>query len=212
MLSIRHITAALILLVISMTGHAAAQTCDSCQNDCLPKIAIKTNLLHDAVLTPDFGLEIGIARKWSVSLQGVWAWWSKSSRQRFWRIYGGNIEGRFWFGDKARTRALTGHHVGVYGSLHSFDFEFGGTGYQSPGNTYGVGLSYGYSIKASRRINIDFALRAGYSAGRQIKYHYECGIYVCDRRSFHKYFGLTGLEISLVWFPGRNTHNLPDFQ
>ena len=190
---------------------AGAQECIPCAESCFPVVAVKTNMLYDAALTPDFGIELGLVRKFSLSAEGVWAWWSKDAKHRYWRIYGGTLEGRFWFGHHARQRALTGHHIGVYGALHSFDFEFGGTGYQSPELTYGVGVSYGYSIRVSKRMNVDFGLSAGYAGGRLIKYHPECGLYICDRTSFNRYFGITGAHITLVWFPGWNNHNLPDF-
>ena len=55
-------------------------------DDCLPRVAVTTNLLHDAALTPDLGLEVSIARRWSVAAEGVWAWWSNARRHRYWRI------------------------------------------------------------------------------------------------------------------------------
>ena len=101
-------------------------------DDCLPRVAVTTNLLHDAALTPDLGLEVSIARRWSVAAEGVWAWWSNARRHRYWRIAGGRLEFRWHPGDAPMKRALTGHHIGIYGSAHTFDFEFGGQGWQSP--------------------------------------------------------------------------------
>ena len=69
--------------------------------------------------------------------------------------------------------------------------------------TYGAGLGYGYSFRISGRLNLDLGIKGGYSAGRQIKYRPECGSYVAVRRSFHQYWGITGVEVTLVWFPGR---------
>ncbi len=182
-------------------------TCDGCE----PRVALRTNMLYDAALTPSLGLEAGFARHFSVAADAVAAWWSNDSRHRYWRICGGLLEGRVWIGSRGGKRALTGHHIGIYGSIHTFDFEFGGTGYQSPRMTYGAGLGYGYSFRISGRLNLDLGIKGGYSAGRQIKYRPECGSYVAVRRSFHQYWGITGVEVTLVWFPGRGRNNHPDY-
>ena len=172
--------------------------------DC-PDIALKTNLLHDALLTPDLGIEVALPANFSASLTGTYAWWSNDSRHRYWRIRMGVAEVRYWFGACAQCRIMTGHHAGIYVSLYDYDFEFGGRGWQSPDATFGAGISYGYSMKISRNLNLDFGVRAGYSGGTLIKYKPQCGNYVCTSHSFHRYFGLTGLSVSLVWFPGGHT-------
>lgn len=200
------IVVAAVSLYLNST-YAASPGCD----DCFPRVAVKTNLLHDIALTPDIGAEIMLAKRFSLSVAGVYAWWSNDSRHRFWRIRGGNMEMRVWFGNRRHERALTGHHIGVYGSMHDYDFEFGGKGWQSPKATYGVGISYGYSLPLNRRLNLDLGVKAGYSAGEIIRYKPQCGTYVCTGKSFHRYFGITGLEITLVWFPGANNKNKPDY-
>lgn len=200
-LSVR-VATTLLLLSVAPTVRAG---CD----DCRPRLALKTNLLHDAVATPDLGVELSLAKRWSVSAEGVWAWWSRSSRHRYWRIYGGWMEMRYWLGDKPLERSLTGHRLGVDGSVHSYDFEFGHKGWQSPDAVYGVGVSYGYSLRLNDRLNLDLGVRIGYSGGNLVKYHPQCGQYVCTGRGFHRYFGLTGLEVTLVWFPGLKKNN-PD--
>ena len=199
--------AALGVMLLATPAGAQSYEC----SECVPRIALKTNLLHDAILTPDLGIEISLARKFSLSAEGVWAWWSNNSRHRFWRIYGGWIEGRYWFAPDARQRSLTGHHLGIYGSCHSFDFEFGHKGWQSDGLMYGIGLSYGYSLRISQRLNLDFSARVGFSSGNITEYEPQRGIYSCTSRYHKRYFGLTGLEITLVWFPGRGSKNNPDY-
>lgn len=189
-------------------GGKAAGECLECE-ECSPRIAVKTNLLQDALLTPDVGVELCLGRRWSVGAEGVWAWWSRNARHRFWRVYGGWAEFRYWPGKRPLRRAMTGHHVGMYCSALSYDFEFGGKGWQSPGLTWGVGVSYGYSLPIGDRLNLDLSVRAGYSTGKLIKYRPQCGTYVCVSRSTQRYLGLTGLEVTLVWFPGRASKNNP---
>ncbi len=210
MLIIRHVylsgfISAVLIAVSFADGAAQCADCD----ECMPRIALKTNLLHDAMAIPDIGVEVSIGRQWSLSAEGVWAWWSRESAHRCWRIYGGWTEFRFWFGEKVRRRALTGHHVGVYGSMLTYDFEFGNKGWQSPDFTYGIGIGYGYSWCISRYLNIDVGARVGYSVGRLIKYHPQCDTYVCQSHPERRYIGLTGLEVTLVWFPGNKHKNNP---
>lgn len=205
------LASALVMLTVwCLKAEASPEVCDEC-DDCVPRFAVRTNLLYDAAFTPDLGIELSLGRRMSVSAEGVYAWWSNDSRHRYWRIRGGWTELRLWLGDRATQRALTGHRIGIYGSALDYDFEFGGRGWQSPNTTYGVGISYGYSFCISDRLNLDLGLKAGYSAGTLIKYKPECGSYVSTGRSFNRYFGLTGLEVTLVWFPGRGGWNHPDF-
>ena len=189
-------------LAAVLSSHSAWAGPADCE---CPDIAIKTNLVHDAFLTPDLGIEVVLPANFSISLTGTYAWWSNDSRHRYWRIRMGVAEARYWFGGCADCRFLTGHHAGIYASLFDYDFEFGGRGWQSPDASFGVGIAYGYSIKISRNLNLDFGLRAGYSAGTLIKYKPQCGTYVCTDRSYQRRFGLTGVAVSLVWFPGRHS-------
>ena len=179
--------------------------------DMSARVALRTNMLHDALLTPDIGVELTLYRKFSIGIEGVGAWWSNDSKHRFWRIKGGWVDMQLWLGSRCENRALTGHHIGVYGSMHTFDFEFGGKGWQSPDWTFGCGISYGYSIRIAPRLNIDFSARVGYSTGTLVEYRPQCGAYVCTNRSTRHYLGLTGIGVTLVWFPGRGDNNNPDY-
>lgn len=199
-----------VYLIPYLTTFAVSAQNKSC-DDCYPRIGIKTNLLYDVVLTPDVGIEISVAKKFSLSLEGVYAWWSNDSRHRYWRVRGGSLEMRIWLGENHKERAMSGHHVGVYGSVHDYDFEFGGKGWQSPDATYGAGISYGFAIPIGERLNLDFGIKAGYSGGSIIRYRPECGSYTGLNKTFHKYVGVTGLEVTLVWFPGRHHKNNPNF-
>lgn len=209
--SLRRFGLVIALMLLCFRGFALEQgECTPC-GDCSPKVALKTNLLYDALAVPSLGAEIGFAGKYSVGLSGVWAWWSKGAKFRYWRIYGGRAEMRRWFGSASRKRALTGHHIGLYGSMHKYDFQLGGTGHQAPRLNYGVGLCYGYSFAVSGRLNIDVSLSAGYACGEVIKYRPQCGVNACVDHYFRRYIGPTSLEVSLVWFPGRGPRNNPDF-
>lgn len=136
-------------------------------------------------------------------------------RHRYWRVYGGEVGLRKYFGQRASDKPLTGHHVGVYGQLLTYDFEFGGRGYMGgrPGGTlwdkahYGVGFEYGYSLPVARRLNLDFSLGLGYLGGTCYEYVPVDACYVWEKTRTRQWVGPTKAEISLVWLLGRGNYN-----
>lgn len=162
---------------------------------------LKTNMLYDAIAIPNIGIEIPIGKDWSVGANWMYAWWSNDSRHRFWRIYGGDIELRRWF--SARPRC--GHHVGLYGQMLTYDIEWGKRGYLGDRWSWGIGLSYGYSLPIGKLFNIDFTLGIGYLNGDYMKYHPEDGRYLWESTHQQKWFGPTKAEVSLVWHIGRHS-------
>ena len=78
-------------------------------------MAVKTNLLYDAVLIPDIGVEFCLGKNWSVAGNWMYAWWKSDRKHNYWRIYGGDVELRRWFGRRAVEKPFSGHHVGLYG-------------------------------------------------------------------------------------------------
>ncbi len=178
-------------------------------------MALKTNMLYDALAVPNIGAEFYVGRNWSVVGNWMYAWWSKDSAHRYWRIYGGDIAVRRWFGKAAGEKPLTGHHLGLYGGVVTYDFEFGGTGYMGgiPGGTlwdrcqYVAGIEYGYSLPIARRLNIDFTIGLGYRQGKRVKYEAGQKWYVWKSTVMERWIGPTKAEVSLVWLIGRGNEN-----
>lgn len=178
-------------------------------------MGLKTNMLYDALALPTIGAEFYVGKGWSVGANWTYGWWSKNSRHRYWRAYGGDINLRRWFGAKAQEKPLTGHHLGVYAGAVTYDFEWGGKGYMGgiPGGTlwnrcmfYG-GIEYGYSLPVARRLNIDFTIGIGYLGGKLVKYNPKDNCYVWESTNNFKWFGPTKAEISLVWLIGCDNYN-----
>lgn len=66
----------------------------------LQRLALKTNLLYDAILMPSLEVEYRIDDRWSVNLEGEVAWWSENSKHKYYQIATISPEARYWFGTK----------------------------------------------------------------------------------------------------------------
>ena len=168
--------------------------------------ALKSNLLYDALLVPNLSLEASIGSGWTLGAGGMFAWWSKDAKHRYWRIYGGDLEIRKYFGTLSKSKPLQGHHLGIYGDFLTYDFEFGAKGYQSK-VTYAAGIKYGYSHPIAKRLNLDFALGIGYLHSNYKTYVPRDGCYVYQETKKRKWLGPTQAEISLVWLLGKGNTN-----
>ena len=168
--------------------------------------ALKSNLLYDALLVPNLSLEASIGSGWTLGAGGMLAWWSKDAKHRYWRIYGGDLEIRKYFGTLSKSKPLQGHHLGIYGDFLTYDFEFGAKGYQSKA-TYAAGIKYGYSHPIANRLNLDFALGIGYLHSNYKTYVPRDGCYVYQETKKRKWLGPTQAEISLVWLLGKGNIN-----
>lgn len=176
---------------------------------------IRTNLLYDALLVPNIGVEFYLGKNLSVMMNWMYGWWKRDPRHWYWRTYGGDITVRKWFGRPAKEKPLTGHHLGVYGQFFTYDFETGSRGYMGgkPGGTlwdkmnYAAGIEYGYSLPIAPRLNIDFSIGIGYWGG--IYHEYipidNCYVWQCTKQ--RHWFGPTKAEISLVWLIGKGNFN-----
>ena len=122
---------------------------------------------------------------------------------------------RKWFGGAAREKPLTGHHLGIYGQIFTYDFETGGLGYMGgrPGGTlwgrmnYAAGVEYGYSLPVARRLNVDFTIGVGYWGGTYHEYKPVDGCYVWQSTRQRHWLGPTKAEVSLVWLVGCGNYN-----
>lgn len=170
-------------------------------------MALKTNALYDALAIPNIGVEFYLGKKWSVATNWHYAWWKTDPKHWYWRTYGGDIALRRWFGRKAAEKPLTGHHVGVYGQILTYDFETGGRGYLGDRWSYAAGVEYGYSLPIAKRLNIDFTLGMGYLRGEYKEYLPMDECYVWQATKNRKWLGPTKAEVSLVWLLGSGNSN-----
>jgi len=189
-------TLLIVLFLVCAIVSVSAQTDSSHDNS---KIAFKTNLLYDAALIPNLGVEVDLGKQWTIAADGLCAWWSSNSSHRCWQGYGGYLSLRHYLGQRVKQRTFTGHHIGVYVLTLTYDVEWGGRGYQAAHWGFGGGLEYGYSLPISRRLNLDFSLGLGFQDGEYKEYDPEDGHYVWQSTHKRHWWGPTKAEISLVW-------------
>lgn len=177
----------------------------ACKNNLF--MSISNNGLYDLLLIPNIGAEIYLGKDWSLDANWHYSWWKTDKRHRYWRTYGGDLTIRKWFGKKAMLKPLTGHHVGLYGQMITYDFEFGGKGYLADRWSWAVGAEYGYSLPIARRLNLDFSIGIGYHWGKYDEYLPIDDHYVWQATKNRKFFGPTKAEVSLVWLIGCDNYN-----
>ncbi len=178
-------------------------------------MALKTNMLYDAIATPNIAAEFNLGAGFSVSASYTHAWWRNDSKHYFWRYYGAEASLRWWFGKRSRIKPLQGHHIGANYQIMTYDFQFGKTGILAgkPGGTlvdgpsHSISLEYGYSVPIARRLNLDFVIGAGYNWGVFYEYLPIDGHYVWQSTKKRQYLGPTKVEVSLVWLIGYGNYN-----
>lgn len=173
--------------------------------------AVKTNMLYDAAITPNIGVEFYLAPNFALNANWAYAWWHNDKSSFYWRAYGGDAELRYYIAPWRNRKdcinhAFEGHHIGLYGLMATYDYEFGNNGQQAPKWSYGGGVAYGYSKKLTKRLNIDFTLGLGCLYGKYHKYEpstIKNDDYYWLSTQKRKYWGPTKAEVSLVWKIGR---------
>lgn len=178
-------------------------------------MSVKTNMLYDLLALPTLGAEFYLGRNWSIAANWTYGWWKDEGKHRYWRAYGGDIAVRKWFGGAAHKKPLTGHHIGIYGQILTYDIEFGGKGIMGgePGKplwsnpSYAAGVEYGYSLPVADCLNIDFAIGVGYLGGKYYEYEPVDNHYVWQATKRRHWFGPTKAEITLVWLLGHGNRN-----
>ena len=140
-----------------------------------PALALKTNLLYAATLTPNLGLEFALSRQTTLEISGGYnpSWEKVASdapaaegdapadpnKFEHWLV---KPEFRYWFKDR-----FNGHFVGLQAFYADFDIH----GYRLPtllkkefyneGTAFGGGLAYGYHWVLGRHWGVEFNLAAG---------------------------------------------------
>ncbi|MDE5849098.1 MAG: DUF3575 domain-containing protein [Muribaculaceae bacterium] len=188
-----------IKLIIAFLLLAGASSGAYAQN-----VALKSNLLYDAIATPDLGVEVKLAPQWTLEMTGNVNFWKVNDRR--WKQWNVQPEARFWF-----CQAFSGHFLGAhliggqynFGNL-PFNFKFLGSDFSKlrdsryQGWMGGAGLAYGYSWILDRHWNFEAEIGVGWIYATYDKY--PCA--VCGTKldsGHHNYFGPTKAALNIVY-------------
>lgn len=159
-----------------------------------PRLAIKTNLLFDAVATMNLGVELRVSPKNTIELTGYYNPWSWAGNRK-WKTIMVQPEFRYWICDP-----FAGHFIGAHVQWAHYNFSgvpFGGMkNYRFQGDLYGAGFSYGYSWYIGKRWALEATVGAGYNYLEYEKFDCE----VCGTRfgwQNNHYIGITKLGLNL---------------
>lgn len=169
------------------------------------KAVVKTDLLTDVTLTPNIGVEVGIAPKWTVELRGQLNAWSVNNHD--WRHWMVQPEVRYWF-----CRRFAGHFVGMHalGGKYNFgniknNINFLGsdlsklTDYRYQGWAVGAGVAYGYTWILNRRWSFEATIGFGWIYTRFDTFECrDCGKRI-DRNRPHNYVGPTKAALNIIY-------------
>lgn len=164
------------------------------EEEAVQRLAIKTNLLYDAILMPSLEVEYRINDRWSVNLEGDMAWWKNDGKHKYYQLATISPEGRYWF--KTR-KPWHGHYIGLFGGFTWYDLENGKRGYK--GEAEMAGLSYGYMWPIGKRISLETGVGIGFLHTRYEEYLPLEGHYVYQQTKQTNYFGPLKLKLALVW-------------
>ena len=163
-------------------------------------LALKTNLLYDAVSALNLEVEVPIGDRWSVMVEDVFPWWNNGNKwaMQMWEM---GVEGRYWFKRTDARDVLSGWFGGLYGMSAKYDFQWKrSVNYQ--GEYWSAGLTCGYAMPLGKRLNLELSASLGYlsTAYRHYKPSVDYGELLLDpyKQGRVGYFGPTKLKVSLV--------------
>ena len=168
-------------------------------------VAVKSNLLYDAVLSPTVGVEAGLAPQWTLDISGTLNAWDINGHR--WKTWFVQPEARYWF-----CQRFSGHFVGIHAIGGQYNWgnlkngmKFLGTDFSKlsdrryQGWMAGTGVSYGYSWILSRHWNLEAEIGLGWIYTRSD----ECNCANCGKKLRsnipHNYVGPTKAALNIIY-------------
>ena len=174
-------------------------------------LALKTNLLYDAVSWLNFSVEVPLGKRFSAVYNHQFPWWTwgEGNNEYCMRFLSIGAEARWWFKPMPREKTekrikrdkLMGHFLGVYVESGKWDFERKrDICYQ--GEHWSAGLSYGYAMPIGKRLNLELSASVGYASiphrGFEPAQDYSELYHLREKDGTWNYIGPTKLQVSLV--------------
>ncbi len=191
----------ILLIWIAAVGTLIAASASSeAQN-----VGLKTNLINDIALSPNIGVEVGLAPKWTLDVTGQFNLWTVDNRK--WKHAFLQPEARYWFCER-----FAGHFVGVHAIGGAYNFgrlnipiDFLGSNFKElkdkryQGWAAGAGVVYGYAWPVAKHWNVEAVIGVGWLYTRFDSY--PCA--VCgtkqDNNKPHNYFGPTKFAVNIEY-------------
>lgn len=90
----------LLITLLIYGGRAPAQNVKH-ENDSVKmnkpfNMDIRTNIIYDALLIPNIGVEFDLGKRWTVAANAMYGWWNNDRSHWYWRAYGGDVALRKW--------------------------------------------------------------------------------------------------------------------
>ena len=172
--------------------------------DYLTPVALKTNLLYDGVSVANFGIEAPIRDRWSVAFDWVCPWWSDYESQKYLQLLYGNLEGRYWFGNREKKAQLTGFFAGVAVGGGLYDLMSDPlNGIQGEFSTCGAVAGFAHALNSSKTLRLEYELGFGWMGTEYVKYwwdEYDYTLIAPSPQSWKTtWFGPTKVQLSLVY-------------
>ena len=184
----------LYIAVFTILGSVSAQN-----------VGIKTNFIADGFLSPNLGIEIGLAPKWTLDATGQFNFWTVNNHK--WKHWLVQPEARYWFCER-----FTGHFLGFHAIGGEYNFgkikngvDFLGSDFRKladrryQGWGIGAGVAYGYAWVLGMHWNLEAEIGIGWIYTRYDAYPCaKCGTKLENDKS-HNYFGPTKAALNLVY-------------
>lgn len=153
--------------------------------------SLHSNLLYDAVLIPNLGVEVKINEKIGFVLYGSWGHMNWIEGTRKYRLWSAGGEIRYYFLEKKNFYAGGIFQVG------ELNYKFSEVGRQ--GNFMSGGVATGYTIRIDKNLNLDLGVGFGYNYFDYERYKFIQGVNMRDGKETDKKWFPCKAGISLVW-------------
>lgn len=170
------------------------------------RVGIKSNLISDAVTSPNLGIEFKMAPKWTFDISGQVNFWNIHERR--WRHWMVMPEARWWFCEVFQGSFFALHVLGGQynvGNIKPVIDKFLGSDFSGlkdhryQGWAGGAGIGYGYDWILSKHWNLEFEIGIGWIYTRYDQYPCaECGT-IEEKDRPHNYYGPTKLSFAIEY-------------
>lgn len=125
-----------------------------------PPFALKTNLLFDAALAFNAELEVPIGPHVSLAAEWTAPWWLDRENKWCYEANVGNIEARWWWGDRSVRPMFSGWFTSIYADTGKYDFQNSEKGRQ--GVFWNIGAGGGYAWTLGRSWGLEAMVGLGF--------------------------------------------------